>query len=526
MTAKNQPIIEALIGQRIGGRYIVERILGMGGMGIVAAGRYPELGQEVAIKFLRPELAANAVLSARFLREARLAGRVKSPHFVRVFDLGKIESSGIPFLVMELLSGHDLGSELDARGPLPIEDAVDFVLQALVGIAEIHALGIIHRDLKPSNLFVSEAAGTRSVKVLDFGISKESGPVSSALTATDNMIGTPQYMSPEQVKESRTVDESSDVWSLGVILYELLTHALPFVAEGGAVGELFGLILFTDPAPPTKHRADLPAALEAVILKCLRRDRAERYTNVLELAEALRPFASAEGAHRIQAVKQAFATTDPDRLAERAARAASADADDPKTAADIGATLQVTTPEAKRQREDITAPAASATATPPTSTPATKISGPAVNESIATSMTSSKASIVYPRSATPPRRAMPFAIGVIATLGLGGALLFAKLRANSAPPVAATGIVAPTVAIVESAVTVSTVSTVSAPPQGASNLPPPIVALPSAVPSSLAAASTAARLVPSAHAAPRPPVLRPVPHAGPSAQPDLLLDRK
>jgi serine/threonine-protein kinase len=523
MTAKNQPVIEALIGERIGGRYIVERILGMGGMGVVAAGRYPELGQEVAIKFLRPELAANSILSARFLREARLAGRVKSPHFVRVFDLGKLDS-GIPFLVMELLTGHDLGSELDARGPLPVTDAVDFVLQALVGIAEIHALGIIHRDLKPSNLFVSEAAGTRSIKVLDFGISKESGPVSSALTATDNMIGTPQYMSPEQVKESRTVDETSDVWSLGVILYELLTHALPFTAEGGSVGELFGLILFTDPTPPTKHRADLSPELEAIILKCLRRDRADRYANVLELAEALRPFASAEGAHRIHAVKQAFATTDPERLAERAARAASAEDDAPKTAADIGATLQVTTPEARRGRNEVTAPSASATATPPASTPATKISGgpgaPAVpGESVATSMTSSKASIVYPPAAARPRRVVPFAVGAVAVLGLGGALLVAnaKTKPLPAPPVAATAIVAPS-SETAAAVTVTT------------PLPPPIVALP--VASSLApAASAVASAVASSSAsarqlAPRPTVLHPAPHAGPTAQPDLLLDRK
>lgn len=288
------------------------------------------------------------------------------------------------------------------------------------------------------------------------------------------------------------------------------------------------MILFTDPALPTKHRPDLPAGLEAVILKCLRRERSERYADVLELAEALRPFASAEGAHRIQAVKQAFATTDPERVAERAARAASADDGEPKTAADIGATLQVTTPEAKRKRADITAPAA-AIATSPTSTPATKVSGPAVNESVATSMTSSKASIVYPPSATPPRRTLPFVVGGVAALGLGGALLFAKLAAtHSAPPVAATGIVVPTAAMPESAAITETT-----PPLGASNLPPPIVALPSAVPSSiapaasfLAPASSVARVPLSAHSASRPTVLRPAPHAGPSAQPDLLLDRK
>jgi serine/threonine-protein kinase len=405
MTAKKQPFIESLIGQRIGGRYLVERVLGTGAMGVVAAGHYPELGQDVAIKFLRPELAVNPVLTTRFLREARLAGRVKSRHFVQVFDLGKLDS-GIPFLVMERLIGHDLATELDKRGALPLADAVDYMLQALVGIAEIHALGIIHRDLKPSNLFLSEAAGTGTIKVLDFGISKDSGgPVVSALTATDALIGTPQYMSPEQVKESRTVDEGSDIWSLGVILYQLVTNVLPFVPEGGAVGELLGLILLSDPIPPKKHRPDLPDALEAVILKCLRREREERYKDVLELAEALRPFAPARAVHHLDAVRQAVATADPKRLAERAARVA-ADASGDSEAPP--AMLDTAPADDKKEEEEAPAP------------PSAK--EPAAADVTATTMSTTKAAV----AAEPPRprsNTVPIVIGAVVLLAVALVLL-------------------------------------------------------------------------------------------------------
>ena len=138
--------VDSLVGSRIGGRYVVERLLGVGGMGVVAAGRYPELGQKVAIKFLRPEYADDRTINERFLREARVAAKVKSSHFVRVYDVGQ-HPTGVPYLVMEMLGGRDLSEELRSRGPLPIEDAVDTVLQACVGVAELHALGIVHLSL-------------------------------------------------------------------------------------------------------------------------------------------------------------------------------------------------------------------------------------------------------------------------------------------------------------------------------------------------------------------------------------------
>ena len=307
---------DSVAGARVGGRYVVERLLGAGGMGLVAAARYPELEQEVAIKFMLPEHAENAILAARFLREAKLAARVKSAHFVRVFDLGRFEvpraggdeGTSVPYLVMELLHGKTLADELAERGPLPVVDVVDYMLQALVGLAELHALGVVHRDLKPSNLFLSEAAGTATLKVLDFGISKDRAHSGGHLTSTGNLLGTPHYMSPEQIKESKATDGRTDLWAIGIILHELLTQTLPFGDRREAPGAIFGAILYVDPPKVRATRPDVPEELEAVIAKCLAREPADRFADAGELAEALRRFAAPQGAARIGAIRKALAS--------------------------------------------------------------------------------------------------------------------------------------------------------------------------------------------------------------------------
>jgi serine/threonine-protein kinase len=220
---------------------------------------------------------------------------LQSAHVVRVMDVGTLDD-GLPFMVMEYLSGTDLGHVLDVRSMLPIEEAVDYLLQALEAIAEAHSLGIVHRDLKPSNLFLTiRPDGSPLVKVLDFGISKaiDANAEQVSLTATAMVLGSPLYMSPEQVRSTKNVDTRTDVWALGVILYELIAGAPPFEAE--SVTGLCAKIVADPPVPLRARRPEVPQALEVVVARCLEKDMARRPRNVAELAMALKPFASAEG---------------------------------------------------------------------------------------------------------------------------------------------------------------------------------------------------------------------------------------
>ena len=279
-------------GEVLAGKYRVERVLGRGGMGIVVAAHHLQLDEKVAIKFLLPEAVSNAEVIGRFVREARAAVRIKSEHVARVSDVGTLED-GAPYMVMEYLEGSDLAGWLKEHHVLPIEQAVEFVLQACEAIAEAHALGIVHRDLKPANLFVVRRAdGLWSIKVLDFGISKvvaldASGPDAN-LTRTTAVMGSPLYMPPEQLAASKTVDARADIWALGVILYELITGEAPFAGE--TLPEVCIKIAIEAPRGMRDLRADVPQALEAVVLRCLEKERARRYLNVAELALALVDF--------------------------------------------------------------------------------------------------------------------------------------------------------------------------------------------------------------------------------------------
>ena len=289
-------------GDLLGGKYRIERVIGQGGMGVVAAARHTELHQRVAIKVLPAHLATDKDLVERFMREARAAARLRSEHAVKVVDVGA-RSNGSPYIVMELLEGQDLGALVE-RGPVSIPDAVDYILQACEAVAEAHALGIVHRDLKPRNLFLTaKLHGRALVKVLDFGLAKRINMKDRALTATAAVMGSPQYMSPEQMKASRDVDFRTDVWSLGVCLYELITARVPFA--GDSVPVLCAAVLTEDPIPLLSLRPDAPYQLWLIIQKCLMKDAAHRYATVSELATALEPFAPAHSlgaAQRISAV--------------------------------------------------------------------------------------------------------------------------------------------------------------------------------------------------------------------------------
>lgn len=277
-------------GSVVAGKYDVERVLGAGGMGIVVAARHRQLGQRVALKFLQPSACEVPGAVDRFLREGQAAARITSEHVARVLDTGVLDR-GAPYLVLEYLDGRDLGAVVQARGKLEPGEAIEYVLQACEAVAEAHALGIVHRDLKPANLFLSRRAdGSPLVKVLDFGISKieESGS-RPALTSTSALMGSPRYMSPEQMLSAKDVDPRADVWALGVLLFELVAGRPVWTAD--TVQGLCALIA-TAPAPNLRDFApDAPRELASLVADCLAKSRDERIPSVADLALRLLPIA-------------------------------------------------------------------------------------------------------------------------------------------------------------------------------------------------------------------------------------------
>jgi hypothetical protein len=280
-------------GETFAGKYVIERTLGAGGMGVVVAARHLQLGQTVAIKLLSVPTTVRPEAVQRFLAEAQAAARLRSEHVARVMDAG-IDDQGRHYIVMEYLQGSDLAGVLRDAGPLPIGDAVGYLLQACEGIAEAHASGIIHRDLKPENLFVTRRIdGSPLVKVLDFGVSKtlvaDDARPQLAITPGGALVGSPLYMAPEQMRVPTIVDVRCDVWALGVILYELLTDRIPFA--GVELPEVIAAVLMGAPVPLQPLRPELPAALVEIVMGALEKDIDRRTANVGAFAKALRPWA-------------------------------------------------------------------------------------------------------------------------------------------------------------------------------------------------------------------------------------------
>jgi serine/threonine protein kinase len=295
-------------GELLASKYQIGEVLGVGGMGVVMAGTHVALRQRVAVKFLTSDARDVPGASARFMREAQAVVAIQSEHVTRVFDVGTLPS-GAPYIVMEYLSGTNFGKLLKARGEgLPVAEAVDLVLQAAEALAEAHGLGIVHRDLKPSNLFLTTRPdGTPLVKVLDFGLLKlvnqaDGSGSDEELTATSLVAGSPSYMSPEQIRSLKHVDARTDLWSLGVIFYELLTGQRPFRGEGWAATCVS--IALNAPDPMRAFRNDVPEALDALVQRCLEKDLAKRVQNVGELAEGLEPFASPSSLLLIERIKK------------------------------------------------------------------------------------------------------------------------------------------------------------------------------------------------------------------------------
>ena len=276
------------VGSVVAGKYRIDRLLGAGGMGVVAEAFHVELNQRVAVKFVT-DLGEDSV--ARFLREARAAAQIRSEHVVKVTDVGTAD--GLPYMVMEYLEGRDLAQLERESQRLAISDVVDYVLQACEAVAEAHAQGMVHRDLKPANLFLTTRSdGSSLVKVLDFGISKvkkADADVGHDITSTQAMLGSPAYMSPEQMKSTKNVDARADIWSLGAVLFELLTGQQPFASD--SLPELVAHIMTSEPTQLTTLR-DVPAPLAQAVHRCLRKEPSDRWQNVAELAGALLPFGS------------------------------------------------------------------------------------------------------------------------------------------------------------------------------------------------------------------------------------------
>lgn len=272
-------------GRNIGGKYELIAPIGEGGMGVVWRARHLELEREVALKRLaRGESSEVAI--ARFAREARSAAAVRSPNVVEVLDYGR-DDEGEPYLVMELLRGESLAARLEREPPLSLEEALDYVDQALTGLCAIHDAGIVHRDLKPANLFLSQTNDESPVvvKVLDFGIARPAAPEAS-LTHTMQTLGTPHYMSPEQVRSTKSVDARSDVYSMGVILYQLATGRLPF--DGPSASAVIAAIVADDPPPVRSLRPDLAPPIAQVIERAMTKDVRHRFADARALRDALR----------------------------------------------------------------------------------------------------------------------------------------------------------------------------------------------------------------------------------------------
>jgi serine/threonine-protein kinase len=253
-------------------------------MGVVAKCVHLGLDKYVAIKMLRQDVMLDQDAKERFLREAQAASKLRSEHVAKVEDVGHFPETGVPYMVMEFLDGHDLGDLVDERGAIAAPFASMLMLQAAEALAEAHSIGIVHRDVKPSNLFVTwRPDGSAIVKVLDFGISKAPTGTDMKLTQTQSLLGTPAYMSPEQMRSARLVDARTDIWSFGTVFYELLEGRRPFEAE--SFSEMCVKVAVDPPSP----MVNTPPALQPIIMRCLAKNPDQRYASMAELGRDLLP---------------------------------------------------------------------------------------------------------------------------------------------------------------------------------------------------------------------------------------------
>ena len=473
-------------GQILAGKYLVEQVLGIGGMGVVVAAKHIQLDQRVAIKYLLPAALQNPEVVERFAREARAAAKIRGEHVARVIDVGQFDD-GAPYMIMEHLEGHDLAKQLETHGPLAIEDAVRYLLETCEALAEAHAAKIVHRDLKPSNMFLATQPDRSTIiKVLDFGISKTGDAPAAALTKTSALMGTCFYMSPEQLTNPKGVDHRSDIWSLGVILYELLAGRQPFLGE--SVPEIIGGILSNQPDGIRTLRTEVPFGLEVVIGKCMQNKAADRYQSVAALAAALGPFANARDRQSIEITARVLgeslkppATTSGSSKDASTATIMTSSSPNLLTGPTLPPITNATESSARSPEPQVAHTTSGASGT----------TGPAVAAVTTHALASSSITDKAKRSPVPM-----LAGAAVVVLALAGGGIFAMKSKGGGdgaqPPVAATGLVAVPPPAPQPAVAATTTTTL---------LPAATTVSPAPDPSPAAQAATVA--VPHATAAPR-----------------------
>src|SRR6266705_2268520 len=278
---------DPLLGHTLAGKYKIEELINSGGMGSVYRGKHVLMDKTVAIKVLRPSLALDHSVVARFSREAKAASRISHPNAVIVTDFGEDEN-GVVFLVMEYLDGRTLKDVIKSDGPMKLDRVIEIIRQVSGALDVAHSQGVIHRDLKSDNIMLSRTNGNEWAKVLDFGIAKIQQPEGARdieITAANLVVGTPQYMSPEQCSQSGPIDARSDIYSLGIIVYEMLAGRVPFTGESPTVI----MMKQVQDRPPSilATRADLPAAIDQAIAKALAKQPADRFQTTGEFSETL-----------------------------------------------------------------------------------------------------------------------------------------------------------------------------------------------------------------------------------------------